>query len=72
MENEKDGEITEDKYLPGQLKLGLPAFEKYPRTKRHWMASTPVVEDTSFMLGPLEWPGDPPEDSDEWALGSDW
>ena len=64
----KDGEI-EEKFLPGQLELGLPAFEKYPRTKRHWMASTPVVDDIAFLSDPLGEEKEGPEDEEKWPYG---
>lgn len=72
MENEKNGKKIEEEYLPGQLKLGLPEFEKYPRTKRHRPAGTPVVDDPSFLL---DHPGEEDEEEKyegEFSLGTDW
>jgi len=69
MEDKKDGERTENGCLPGQLELGLPAFEKYPRTKRHRMARTPALDDASILSDPPGKKEEGPEDEETWSLG---
>ena len=72
MKRGKNNEEFEEDYFPGQLDFYTELFERGPGKGKKRKHPASKLDDVAFMLGPLEWTGEEPEDDDDFSLGSTW